>query len=72
MEEDQIEGKMNPADYYKSLDYPSRILFKRELMKRLDWSPKTFHVRMSQGEYRPGELLIIEDIINTKSFLNPS
>lgn len=72
MKEQKTDEKMNPGDYYKSLDYPNRILFKREAKKHLRWSAKTFDNRMSKGGFRPGELVILGQIIETKSFLNPS
>jgi hypothetical protein len=70
MNEIKTKEKLNPSDYYQELDYASKMLFKREVLKRLEWSPKTFHRRMTEGEYRPGEKLIIHEIIITKSFLN--
>jgi hypothetical protein len=60
---------MNASDYYRGLDYALKMLFKSEVLKRLKWSPKTFHRRMKEGGFRPGELLIINDIIIHKSFL---
>jgi len=59
----QKAGKTNPAIYYQELDYASKILFKREVLKQLKLSPKTFHRRMTEGCFRPGELIIIDIII---------
>lgn len=68
-EREEIE-KMNPADYYNALDTPVKMLFKRELIRQLEWSHRTFALRMKLKNFRPAEHLMIERIITTKSYLN--
>lgn len=70
MEEINVEGKLNPADYYKGLALPVKMLFKRELIRRLEWSHRTFQLRMKFKNFRPAEHMMIESIIATKSFLD--
>ena len=59
---------LNPLSYYHLLDYPSKIMFKREVLTQLEWCARTFHTRMITGEFRPGELLILSQIISKKTF----
>ena len=70
MKENNSEENLNPADYYQSLDYTVKMLFKREVIKRLEWSDRTFSLRMKKENFRPGEMIMIENIITNKSFLN--
>lgn len=70
MEELDVEVKMNPADYYKGLDTPVKMLFKKELIRRLEWSHRTFALRMKLKNFRPAEHMMIESIITNKSFLD--
>lgn len=70
MNEINTEEKLNPADYYKGLDHPVKMLFKREMIKNLEWSDRTFALRMKKGDFRPAERMMIESIITNKTFLN--
>jgi len=65
----QNSKNSQPAIYYQKLDYASKILFKREVLQQLKLSPKTFHRRMSEGSFRPGELVVIDIIILHSPFL---
>lgn len=70
MNEINTEEKLNPADYYRGLDHPVKMLFKREIIKQLEWSPRTFALRMQTEDFKPAERMMIESIITTKSFLD--
>ena len=70
MTEQEEIVKMNPADYYAGLDTPVKMLFKRELIRQLEWSPRTFALRMQHKNFRPAENMMIDRIITTKSFLD--
>lgn len=70
MTEQEEAKKINPADYYAGLDLPVKMLFKRELIRQLGWSPETFQLRMRHKNFRPAERMMIDHIITTKSFLN--
>lgn len=62
----------NTLKYYQTLDYVSKILFKREVLTQLDWSPKTFHNRMKSGVFHPGERIMINKIIFKEEYLIPT
>lgn len=64
------EEKMNPAVYYQGLDHAVKMLFKREVIKRMEWSDRTFALRMKTCGFKPAERMMIESIITNKSFLN--
>ena len=69
----EIDEKISLGDYYKQkLDYPNRILFKREVIKQTGWSDKTFALRVKNDDCRPAETMMIDKIIETKSYLNPN
>jgi len=70
MNEDSTQEKISPAVYYKGLDHAVKMLFKREAIKRLEWSDRTFALRMKTEEFRPAELMMLESIITNKTFLN--
>lgn len=60
---------MNFTDYYNNLSHAEKILFKKACIKENEWSHDTFHRRFKLGKFNPGEVLIIENIISTKSYL---
>lgn len=60
---------MSFTDYYSSLNYAEKILFKKECIIKNEWSHDTFHRRFNTGKFNPGEILIIDNIIETKSYL---
>jgi hypothetical protein len=64
-----LNDKVSPMVYYQTLDYASKILFKQYVIEQLQFSSKTFHRRMADGRFRPGELMIIEIIIANSTFL---
>jgi len=70
MNEINTEEKLNPADYYNSLDHAVKMLFKREVVKQLECSERTFALRMKKGDFRPAEIMMIQSIISNKTFLN--
>lgn len=65
-----MQENLNPADYYKKLDRPVKMLFKREVIRRLEWSERTFCLRMKRNDLRPAETMMIESIINKRSYLD--
>ena len=60
---------MNFTDYYQTLSHAEKILFKKKVIADNEWSHDTFHRRFRSGKFNPGEILIIENIIATKSYL---
>lgn len=65
-----LDQKISLADYYKGLDYAVRMLFKKEVLKQTEWSEGTFALRFRHNNFRPSERMMIEAIIEAKSFLN--
>lgn len=64
-----LEVTFDPAKYYKLLDYALKILFKREVLMQLTWSPETFHLRMRTGKFHPSELMMLEKIIKDETYM---
>ena len=56
-------------NYYNSLDYQKKVLFKKEIMNKLEWSPHTFHRRFADGKFKNSCLIIIALIIESQSYL---
>lgn len=69
IEQHLLQDRISPMAYYQTLDYASKILFKQDVIEQLQFSSKTFHRRMADGRFRPGELMIIEIIIANSTFL---
>jgi hypothetical protein len=61
--------ELTPSGYYHTLEHALKILFKKEAMWRLGWSSMTFHRRMKEEDYKPGELLILEEVITDKTYM---
>lgn len=72
IEKHSFEDKISPFAYYQRLDYASKILFKQDVIEQLQISSKTFHRRMADGRFHPGELMIVDIIITNSPFLRIS
>lgn len=56
-------------NYYENLSYVDRIKFKSKVIETLKVSAATFHRRILANDLKPGELLLLEELMENKSYL---